>query len=50
MSNEPKKFHYFCRKHQRILSKDEIRLHSCMNKKKGRNKGRWCSLLIRLPT
>jgi hypothetical protein len=47
---ESKKFVYFCRKYQKIMSKKELRNHKCFHKKKGKRKGKPCSLLVRLPT
>ncbi len=40
---------FYCMKYGRFMSKQERANHDCHNKKRGKNRGKWCSLLIKMP-
>jgi len=43
-----KKWKYFCRKYQKVLTAEELQNHGCFSKKKGRNKNKPCSTLYKI--
>lgn len=37
---------YYCGEKQKMMTDDEVRLHHCLHKQKGHQKGRACKFLV----